>query len=103
MSKLEHANAKKAEEDKNNKKIAEEQKEQLEKLVLEFKVKTGEADKVFGSISPKQIKDELQVQGFKIEKNQIDNSKQISSLGFHNVEIALYPGVTATIKVHLVK
>ena len=103
LSKLEHANAKKAEEDKNNKKIAEEQKEQLEKLVLEFKVKTGEADKVFGSISPKQIKDELQVQGFKIEKNQIDNSKQISSLGFHNVEIALYPGVTATIKVHLVK
>ena len=57
----------------------------------------------FDSISPKQIKDELQVQGFKIEKNQIDNSKQISSLGFHNVEIALYPGVTATIKVHLVK
>lgn len=103
LSKLEHANAKKAEEDKNNKKIAEEQKEQLEKLVLVFKVKTGEADKVFGSISPKQIKDELQVQGFKIEKNQIDNSKQISSLGFHNVEIALYPGVTATIKVHLVK
>ena len=103
LSKLEHANAKKAEEDKNNKKIAEEQKEQLEKLVVEFKVKTGEADKVFGSISPKQIKDELQVQGFKIEKNQIDNSKQISSLGFHNVEIALYPGVTATIKVHLVK
>ena len=103
LSKLEHANAKKAEEDKNNKKIAEEQKEQLEKLVLEFKVKAGEADKAFGSISPKQIKDELQVQGFKIEKNQIDNSKQISSLGFHNVEIALYPGVTATIKVHLVK
>lgn len=103
LSKLEHANAKKAEEDKNNKKLAEEQKEQLEKLVLEFKVKTGEADKVFGSISPKQIKDELQAQGFKIEKNQIDNSKQISSLGFHNVEIALYPGVTATIKVHLVK
>lgn len=103
LSKLEHANAKKAEEDKNNKKLAEEQKAQLEKLVLEFQVKTGEGDKVFGSISPKQIKDELQVQGFKIEKNQIDNSKQISSLGFHNVEIALYPGVTATIKVHLVK
>ena len=40
---------------------------------------------------------------FKIEKNQIDNSKQISSLGFHNVDITLYAGITATIKVHLVK
>ena len=54
-------------------------------------------------ISQKQIKDELQAQGFKIEKNQIDNSKQISSLGFHNVDITLYAGITGTIKVHLVK
>ena len=103
LSKLEHENAKKAEEDKNNKQVEEELKQKLEKVVLEFKVKTGEGDKVFGSISPKQIKDELQAQGFKIEKNQIDNSKQISSLGFHNVDITLYAGITATIKVHLVK
>lgn len=103
LSKLEHENAKKAEEDKNNKQVAEELKQKLEKVVLEFKVKTGEGDKVFGSISQKQIKDELQAQGFKIEKNQIDNSKQISSLGFHNVDITLYAGITATIKVHLVK
>lgn len=103
LSKLEHENAKKAEEDKNNKQVAEKLKQKLEKVVLEFKVKTGEGDKVFGSISQKQIKDELQAQGFKIEKNQIDNSKQISSLGFHNVDITLYAGITATIKVHLVK
>ena len=103
LSKLEHENAKKAEEDKNIKQVAEELKQKLEKVVLEFKVKTGEGDKVFGSISQKQIKDELQAQGFKIEKNQIDNSKQISSLGFHNVDITLYAGITATIKVHLVK
>lgn len=103
LSKLEHENAKKAEEDKNNKQVAEELKQKLEKVVIEFKVKTGEGDKVFGSISQKQIKDELQAQGFKIEKNQIDNSKQISSLGFHNVDITLYAGITATIKVHLVK
>lgn len=103
LSILEHEKAKKAEEDKSNKQKAEELKQKLEKVVLEFKVKTGEGDKVFGSISQKQIKDELQAQGFKIEKNQIDNSKQISSLGFHNVDITLYAGITGTIKVHLVK
>lgn len=103
LSKLEHEKAKKAEEDKSNKQKAEELKQKLEKVVLEFKVKTGDGDKVFGSISQKQIKDELQAQGFKIEKNQIDNSKQISSLGFHNVDITLYAGITGTIKVHLVK
>ena len=103
LSKLEHANAKKAEEDKNNKKIAEEQKEQLEKLVLEFKVKTGEGDRVFGSISIKQIKDELAKQGYKIEKSSIELTNNISSLGFHNVNINLYPEITAQIKVHVIK
>ena len=34
-------------------------KKELEKLTLVFKVKTGEHDRVFGSISPKQIKEEL--------------------------------------------
>ncbi len=103
LSKLEHEKAKKAATEEENKKIAEEIKKQLDKQVIEFKVKTGEGDKVFGSISVKQIKEALQKNGFKIEKNQIDNTNSISSLGFHNVKINLYPGVEAIIKVHVVK
>ena len=71
--------------------------------MLEFKVKTGENDRVFGSISQKQIKDSLQEKGYKIEKSQIDNRNQISSLGFHNVNINIYGNIKATVKVHLVK
>ena len=41
------------------KKEAIEEKNKLEKLVLTFKVKTGEGDRVFGSVSLKQIKEEL--------------------------------------------
>ena len=78
-------------------------KEKLAKEVLEFKVKTGEGDKVFGSISVKQIKEGLQQKGYKVEKNMIDLDMAISSLGFHNVNINLYPGVVATIKVHVIK
>jgi len=78
-------------------------KEKLAKITLEFKVKTGEGDKVFGSISIKQIKDELQKQGFKVEKSCIEITNPISSLGFHNVNINLYPEVVATIKVHVIK
>lgn len=103
LSKLEHEQEKKAEDDLKNRKKAEELKEKLDKVVLEFKVKTGDGDRVFGSISVKQIKDSLQEKGYKIEKSQIDSSNQISSLGFHNVNIDLYGNITATIKVHLVK
>ena len=78
-------------------------KKSLEKMELEFKVKTGEGDRVFGSISIKQIKDELAKQGYKIEKSAIELTSNISSLGFHNVNINLYPEITAQIKVHVIK
>ena len=100
---LDSNNRKKAQEDAENKKTAEELKIKLDKEVLEFKVKTGEGDKVFGSISLKQIRDELTKKGYKIEKSAIKYENTIQSLGFHNVEIDLYPGIIATIKIHVIK
>ena len=92
-----------AKEDAANKEEAKLLKEKLSKVTLEFKVKTGEVDRVFGSISIKQIKDELAKQGYKIEKSAIELTNNISSLGFHNVNINLYPEITAQIKVHVIK
>ena len=103
LAKLNHELAKKEKEDEENKKKAIELKEKLSKVTLEFKVKTGEGDKVFGSLSVKQIKDELEKQGYKVEKSQIEMQNSIQSLGFHNVNINLYPEVTAEIKVHVIK
>lgn len=103
LAKLECEQRNKAAQDAENKKQATALKAELDKVVIEFKVKTGDGDKVFGSISVKQVKDELQKKGFKIDKSQIDITNQIASLGFHNVDIKLYPGITATIKVHVIK
>ena len=103
MLKLNHEQAKKAKEDAENKKQAEAIKTKLAKEVLEFKVKTGAGDKVFGSISVKQIKEALQEKGYKIEKNMIELDNSLASLGFHNVKINLYQDVEAIIKVHLFK
>ena len=103
LSKLEAEQRHKANQDEINKKNAEILKKELDKFIIEFKVKTGEGDKVFGSISIKQIKEELQKNNYKIDKSQIEISSPISSLGFHNVDIKLYPGIIATIKVHVIK
>ena len=103
LLKLNQEQAKKAKEDAKNKKIAQELKDKLSKETLEFKVKTGEGDKVFGSISIKQIKDGLSEKGYKIEKSMIEPTSTISSLGFHNVNINLYPEITAVVKVHVIK
>ena len=103
LLKLNQEQTKKAKEDAANKEEAQLLKEKLSKVTLEFKVKTGEGDRVFGSISIKQIKDELAKQVYKIEKSSIELTNNISSLGFHNVNINLYPEITAQIKVHVIK
>lgn len=78
-------------------------KKELEKLTLIFKVKTGDKDKVFGSISPKQIKEELLKKEYKVDKTQIELNTSLQSLGFHKVTITLYKDVKAELKVQLVK
>lgn len=78
-------------------------KAQLEKEKLRFNVKTGKQDMMFGQISTKQIKEELNKLGYKIEKTQILLDHPITSLGTHNVEIELHKQVKAIIKVNVVK
>lgn len=90
-------------QDELYRKEALELKEKLEKLSISFKVKTGEGDRVFGSVSPKQIKEELQNKGYKIDKKLIEINNNLSSLGFHNVKVNLYKDIYATLKVQLVK
>ena len=103
LSKWNHEMAKKESEEKENKEKAIKMKEKLDKEVLEFTVKTGEGDKVFGSVGAKPMKEELQKRGYQIEKSMLEIESPISSLGFHNVKIHLHPEVTATIKVHVIK
>ena len=103
LRKLEDNKRKERQEIKENTENAETIKKELEKLSISFKVKTGEHDRVFGSISQKQIKEELDKKGYKIDKKSILLDNNISSLGFHNVKIRLYKEVIATVKVQLVK
>jgi len=78
-------------------------KEKLAKEIFKFKVKTGEQDRVFGSVSAKQIALELNKKNYKIDKKQIKISNALASLGCHNVDIELHKKVIATIRVELVK
>lgn len=103
IDKLNKDKAKAKEEDEIKREEARELKKKLEKIILTFKVKTGESDKVFGSISLKQIKDELKKENFNFEKAQIKLLDSLASLGFHNIEITIYKDITAKVKVHLIK
>lgn len=103
MNNLEHEKAREKKIDKENREEATKEKQKMEKENIEFKVKTGKDDKVFGSVSPKQIKEELEKKGYKIDKKQIEIKNSITTLGYHDVKINLYSDIYATIKVHVVK
>jgi large subunit ribosomal protein L9 len=77
-------------------------KKKLENTSIKFKVKVGEKDKVFGSVSSKQIHEELKTLGYDIDKKKID-ANDMNTLGFHNVKILLHKEVIANLKVELVK
>lgn len=78
-------------------------KNKLEKEKIQFKVKTGAQDRVFGSVTAKQIETELKNKKYDIDKKQIKPTTNLSTLGFHDVNIELHKKVVATIKVELVK
>jgi len=78
-------------------------KKKLENKKLEFKVKTGKQDQVFGTISTKQISDKLKELGFDIDKKKISSTSPIDTLGTHVVDIELHKRVKFTINVNLVK
>lgn len=78
-------------------------KEKLEKIEISFSVKTGKDDRVFGSISQKQVKDALEGKGYSIDKKQIEFDHVIASLGYHDVKINLYKEIFVKIRVKLEK
>ena len=77
--------------------------EQLKKTEITIKVKTGEQDKVFGTVSSKQICEELKKKGFDIDKKKICVTYPIDSLGTHTVKIQLHKKVEGEVKVTLKK
>lgn len=84
-------------------KQAEAIKAKLETIVLEFQVKSGKDGRVFGSVSTKQIVEQLaKKHDIRVEKRKIIDSETITSLGYTNVKIDLYKNkVIGVIRVHV--
>ncbi|MBE5958795.1 MAG: 50S ribosomal protein L9 [Lachnospiraceae bacterium] len=81
---------------------AKELAEKLEKSSIEIKIKAGTGDKVFGSISAKEIATEVSKQlGYEIDKKKVQLQEPIKTMGSHTVNIKLHTEVTASLKVEV--
>ena len=63
----------------------------------------GEGDKLYGSVTTKDVADELKKQGVVVDRKKIQIIKPIKALGDHEVHVKLGPQVAATLKVVVVK
>lgn len=99
---LDKENAEKAAEDKALKEKAQKLAEELKNKEFVFHVNAKDG-KVFNSISPKQIEEELKKQGYTIDKRKFIDHEPINTLGYSNVKVELYKGVIGNIKVKLVE
>ncbi|NPV01460.1 MAG: 50S ribosomal protein L9 [Brevinematales bacterium] len=81
---------------------AKQQKDALELVTLEIKAKAGEEEKLFGSVTGAQIADALKEQGYDVDKKKLV-MEHIKTLGEHTIKIKLDEGVTAIVKVNVVK
>jgi large subunit ribosomal protein L9 len=75
------------------------QANKLSAIELSFTRKVGEEKKMFGSVTSKDIYEQLHSKGFEIYRKQIHLAEPIKELGKHEVEVKLHPEVSAKIKV----
>lgn len=87
---------KKAEEEQ----IARELAKKISSLTITINVKTGENGKLFGSITSKDISEELKNQhGIDFDKKKFVLDEAIKTAGEYTVEVKVYPEISAKLKV----
>lgn len=82
---------------------AKELAKRLNGLEINFKVKTGEGGRLFGSITSKDLADQIyQKTEITVDKRKLEMEDSIKSLGEFKVKAHLYKGITAEINVNVV-
>ena len=79
------------------------QAEKLNQVSVSITAATGEGDKLYGSITSRDITEALKAQGVIVDTKKLVLPEPIKTLGMTEVPLKLGPNVTATIKVWVVK
>src|SRR5699024_11015295 len=81
---------------------AEKLKQKLADMTVDSKAKTGEDGRLFGSVTNKQIAEELHKSHvIKVDRRKIEMKDHIRSLGYTKVKIKLHHDVDAIITVNV--
>jgi large subunit ribosomal protein L9 len=85
------------------KKEARELAAKLNGLEIKISRAAGEDDKLFGSVTAKEIETAVKAKGFDIDRKKMHLPEAIKALGTFEIPVKLVSDVTATLKVEVVK
>jgi large subunit ribosomal protein L9 len=86
----------------NERATAEGQAGQINKLVLEFKRKSGEQGALYGSVTSMDIADALKERGYEIDRHRLHLREPIKRLGEFTVPLRLHREVSLDLQVKVV-
>ena len=75
----------------------------LSNVEITIEVKVGDEEKMFGSITNKDIHKELTTKGFELEKNQITIKEPIKALGIFYANVKIAKDITSDVKLYVIK
>ena len=74
--------------------------DKINEKTVKLTAKAGANGKLFGSVTSKEISEELQKQfGMPVDKRKIVLDADIKAFGSYTVQVKLYPGIAATVYV----
>ena len=75
----------------------------IDGLQVNIAAQANEEDTLFGSITNADVADALKVAGHEVERRRIEVPEHIKQLGNYDVTVRFFGGVTATVKVWVVR
>ena len=103
LKSVEHAKRVIAEKAKKEKAEVEEYAKKVSATAVTITVQVGRDDKLFGSVTAKDIAEALAAKGIEVDKRKIHLAHPIKELGTVAVPVKLHSQVTATVNVAVVK
>ncbi|MBR2743428.1 MAG: 50S ribosomal protein L9 [Clostridia bacterium] len=78
--------------------------EKLSSVTVKVPQRGGTSERIFGSVTPKEIAEELKKQfGIEVDKRKIVLDEPIKNFGTYTLDAKLFPGIAAKITVEVVK
>ena len=100
---FEHSKRVAAERAKKEKLEIEAHAKKMSTVILTLQAQVGKDDKMFGSVTAKDLAEGLAAQGFTVDRRKIQLAQPIKELGTVTVPIKMPRDVTATVTVRVVR